>query len=167
MKLIKLIGCSLLLLSSLAFAEENKKFYLGGKTGDFKVDVDFLDSMSAKGFYGGINFDGFNSLEIETITSEKANIKVGSSTVGSAKIKSTAIYYAYRSGKPLFFKYRIGLLKEDVETSGRGGQFEGSDSGLSLGLGGGYNFGPALIEVEYTIIEADVNYLSGGLAIQF
>lgn len=59
-------------------------------------------------------------------------------------------------------KGKAGYLREDLKISGPGGSVSDNESGLSLGGGIGFMLGSSRLELEYTIIEADVNYLSVG-----
>lgn len=60
------------------------------------------------------------------------------------------------------------------ERRGRGGWIlrcqrpaDGSDDGLSGGIGIGFEAGSLDVELEYTLIEADINYWSGAIVFRF
>jgi opacity protein-like surface antigen len=90
------------------------------------------------------------------------------------KLWTIAGYFAYRYpvGDNLFLKGKAGILYENVDAevtldymgehySYYGG---GTDTGLSIGAGVGMKLSEKLTgEVEFTVIESDVNYLSVGL----
>ncbi len=87
---------------------------------------------------------------------------------GEWEIETYAIYGVFRTRGTLFFKGKIGYLHEDVSSTVGGFGATGSDSGLSLGIGAGLRIGHhGSIELEYTIIEEDVDYLSVGLNYYF
>lgn len=176
-----LIGGVLAALSGTALAENGGAFYLGVKGGIMMIDdseeygISFSDP-SAAGFMAGYDFGSGLALEFEINSSGSADVLVDNFRVGEAEIDTQAIYMAFRSQGTGYFKARIGFLNEDVSVSsdttcsyyGLCQSAEESDSGLSLGLGGGFNFGKmAQIEAEYTLIEEDVSYFSAGINLRF
>lgn len=169
MKQINLLLAFLVFLPLSALADEESSSdvhaYFGLKVGQFFISIDEAESVMTTGFFGGLQFNESSSVEVEALNSEESTVVYGYYSSGSMKIKTTAIYYAYKSASPLYFKYRIGLLNEKV--TGEGLALDAaSDSGLSLGLGGGYDFGSVVLDVSYTLIEADVNSLSLGFAFE-
>ena len=111
----------------------------------------------------GYNFGGGSAIELER---NSADIDVASFQID---MDNTALYYAFRSEGDAYLKVKAGILKEELSASSCGGcDVEDDDTGFSAGIGGGLNLGSmAQIEVEYTIIEADIDYLSAGLNIRF
>lgn len=166
LKYLAFITLAALPLTAVADQEASSepKAYFGFKTGGFDIGVGGAETVTASGFFGGVYFTESSSVEVEFLNSEESKIYNGYS-FATMKIKTTAFYYAYKSSEPLYFKYRFGFLNEKV-TGGDGLSGSISDSGLSLGLGAGYDFGSVLLEVGYTLIEADINYFSIGLAAQ-
>lgn len=144
-------------------------FYLGLKVGSMMVDVSGFDDASAVGFVAGYKFfdnaGGSVAIEGEYNDSSSADIK---GFPAKWDIRTVAVYLAYRSAGDLYFKGKAGYLDEKVTASGFGTTISGSDSGLSVGVGGGWKMGKqAALELEFTIIEEDVNYLSLGVIFSF
>jgi outer membrane immunogenic protein len=56
----------------------------------------------------------------------------------------------------------------DGKSSITGNSTSSSDSGLSFGVGAGFDVAPnMMIEAEYTLIEQDVDFISVGLNVKF
>lgn len=78
-------------------------------------------------------------------------------------ITTLAGYGVFRTDGPMYFKAKAGYLFEDVNVSIGGATGYGSDSGVTFGVGGGMRLsGGHTLEIEYTIIDSDVNFLSLG-----
>lgn len=74
-------------------------------------------------------------------------------------VTTVAGYGAYRSEGDTYFKGKLGVAHEEVEI----GSVSDDDNGASYGLGVGWRqFNGSMIELEYTIVEDDVNFLSLG-----
>lgn len=149
--------------SSTAIANDadNSGAYLGAKFGNASLDVDGFDDMSGNGLFFGYQFESgaFAELEMASYSSDSYGFDF--------EIDTTAIYFGGRAGDDFYFKYKIGLLNEDVSASGWGFSEDESDSGFSYGLGVGYQIENALIELEYTVIETDVSAITLGAAFRF
>lgn len=85
----------------------------------------------------------------------------------SMEVSTVAVYGAFRTAGNVYFKGKLGMLNEELTSTGLCGGVTGDDTGMSYGLGGGVNFGKAAFELEYTQIEADVGRLSGTLLVNF
>ncbi len=165
----------ILALSALPFTtsyaqDSDSKFYGGLKLGSMAVDESSIQdefrgsgiSVSVKdgtafGLQLGYATSDTFGVELEYLSGD-ADIKAsGFGVSGSETIDITtiAIYGAYRSGGDFYFLGKLGLLSEDISFEG----FSESDQGLSLGIGGGFRFSQGSVELEYTIIEEDVNFL--------
>lgn len=84
----------------------------------------------------------------------------GGSVAGDWEVQTMAVYGAYRSAGDLYFKAKMGFLSEDVDITLGGASTSGSDSGVSFGIGGGWQMGTGRIELEYTTVEEDINFFS-------
>ena len=140
-------------------------FYLGAKAGKATIDVDGLDSVNGNAFFAGYAFESGFAIEVEKGSYSSDN------AITTADIDTTAIYAAARMGDDWFFKAKIGVLSEDVAVSMRDyfsyGEASTSDTGLSYGLGGGYQWKNAILELEYTLIDADVSAITLGVSYKF
>jgi hypothetical protein len=75
-------------------------------------------------------------------------------------IDTQAIYGVFRTAGPVYLIGKAGLLREDVEIEGLGSD---DDTGLAAGIGVGFSLGVAQLELEYTLVEEDISYLSVGV----
>ncbi|WP_444915483.1 porin family protein [Microbulbifer sp. TRSA007] len=81
-------------------------------------------------------------------------------------LATQAVYATYRSPGNIYLKGRIGYLHEELEIDNW--EKEYSDNGASAGLGAGFKLtDEATLELDYTIIESDVNYWSGSVVYKF
>ena len=142
--------------------------YGGVKAGLAFVDADVdVDDLMMIGFLLGLGITPEISLEGElNVSVAGGDFDIGPFS-GEADIWTVAGYAAYRAplSEEAFLKAKIGLLFEDVELSVSGWPSESdTEFNLSAGIGAGVYFNEQLFgEVEFTIIEEDVTYLSLGL----
>lgn len=179
----KAVWLPLLLAAAPVWAGENSGPYIGAKYGKFFIDVEEVNEPTDGGFLGGYRFSNGMAIEFEH-TEAQADIFLDSTRIGGIDLETNALYFAYRTPGTAYFKVRAGLLQEKV--SGEAGGFcyydyygtyciseniaieEKDDIGLSIGLGGGVNIGSVVqLELEYTLIEQDVSFLSAGLNLRF
>ncbi len=173
MKLFRIIA----VLSILLFAVVNAQAasaqgvkptpYIGGKLGLMMVDGSgFDDAINAGALVGmTLNQVQAGSLAVEaelTLTLVDGEISGGPDW----DVTTLAGYGVYRSNGPIYFKGKAGLVYWDFDLDG----FRGSsdDIDLSIGIGGGLKISDkAALELEYTIIESDLDFLSVGFKINF
>lgn len=168
----------LLLSCPIAAVAEEIPFYIGSKVGQLNIDVSETileaDNASAVSLIGGYNLGNGFAMELELIPTTEADISIkGGAVVGTIEVQTVAVYLAYRlpfANNTVYFKAKGGVLNEQVEAkvNGLSGSYKESDSGLSVGLGAGYNLNKNIsLEAEYTIIEQDVDFLGAGINIRF
>jgi opacity protein-like surface antigen len=159
-------------LSAYSHAEQNTGFYLGIKGGNFMVDVSEpnfdYDDATSMGLLAGYDFGSNVSAEFEYNSSNDADVRYFGSKFGTLKVNTFAGYMAYRlkpnTSNGFYVKAKAGILSEDVKVTHNKGTISTNDTGLSLGVGAGFNITDKVaLEAEYTLIEQDVNYLSAGL----
>jgi len=146
----KVLILSVSLMSSVVFADETsqKGFYLGLKAGSLMIDVSGIDNATMIGFQAGYDMGNNLSVEFEYMSGET---EAGSTDIDAT---NTAVYATYRSAGQGYFLGKVGFLKEELD----GGGVSESDTGLSYGLGGGFNVNKKFaIEAEYTIVEEDAD----------
>lgn len=130
----------------------------GVKFGNAMIDVDGLDDGSAKGVTFGYDFGNSWALELDVVQSEFDY------PGGSGDLDWMGVYGVYRSEGKAYFLAKIGALKEEISAEGE----SESDTGASYGLGGGFRINDNFsLELEYTIIESDVNFLGLGARFKF
>ncbi|WP_440877524.1 outer membrane beta-barrel protein [Thalassotalea sp. PLHSN55] len=148
------------MFSNAAFAD--KGGYAGVKVGQASIDVDYVDNASLTGAVFGYRFENNLAIEIEALSGSAEIDSWGYSS--DIDLETVAIYGAWRSGDDFFFKTKVGVLREEV-SSGYVGSEE--DTGLSYGLGLGYQGDSFIVELEYTLIEEDVSAATLGLIYKF
>ena len=81
-------------------------------------------------------------------------------------MQTLAAYATWRRpGSVVFFKGRLGVLREEITFSGNlpGLAASGSDTGASLGAGVGISLKQAgAIVFDVTVVEADILFIAGG-----
>lgn len=151
------------LLSSTALAS-NEGAYFGAKLGKAQGDLSSLQMADIDGdnlgFFGGYSFDGGFAIEVEK---NSMDLDLFGATMN---VDTLAVYAASRLGDELFFKVKAGFLSEDVSITGFP-EADITDSGMSYGIGAGFQTEHFITELEYTIIEADVSLISLGFAYRF
>lgn len=147
--------------SSAAYAEGG---YWGGTVGLMDIDLPHADNPINIGLRGGYTLPsgwGFEGEYTNSLVSGDANVFSNDVDVD---IQTLAGYGTYRTFGDIYFKGRLGLLYEDVDF----GPYSDDDTGISLGGGVGFNFGPNTnVELEYTMIEEDVGFWSGTMTLNF
>lgn len=159
---MKKIACVLFLsfgLSTSALAETESGFYIGLTAGSDQIDVDGVDDASGGGLMAGWRFNKNIAMEFSGHASDADADEILPGCV--LEIDTAALYFAARSSGQLYAKGRVGVLSETVTPRDTCSFVQDEDeSGLSAGFGGGVHLGKAALELEYTVVEADVNRLS-------
>lgn len=152
--------------------------YVGAKTGMMTIGVSGVDNIIPIGVLAGYEFQPRMAIEGEfnyRISGGDWDYGFGpASATTEFKLWTIAGYFAYRYpvGDNLFLKGKAGILYENVDAEvtldymGEHYSYDGggTDTGLSIGAGVGMKLSEKLTgEVEFTVIESDVNYLSVGL----
>ncbi|MCO1333605.1 porin family protein [Microbulbifer sp. OS29] len=80
------------------------------------------------------------------------------------ELQSLAAYATYRTEGDWYIKGRLGALYEDVSV----GRKSSDDFGVSVGAGVGFKLSENYrLELEYTMIEKDIGFWSGGFSVRF
>ena len=141
--------------------------YIGGKLGLMMVDGSGFDDAINAGILVGIPI---NQVEVGSFAAEAEltlTLVDGELPGGSDwDILTLAGYGVYRSKGPIYFKGKAGLVMWDFNRSGFGGSYDEID--LSVGIGGGMKLNAkTALELEYTVIESDIDFLSFGFKMNF
>ena len=161
MKKIAIFGIVAALGSANVALAANSPFEFGVKGGLMMNDVSGFDSAMNAGVVVGYPINDAVTVEGEFTTS----LSDGGTDISGVNwsVQTLAVYGVFKSKGDTYFKGKLGYLNESVSIdTGYGFSVGGDDSGLSYGIGGGMKLGSGSLEVEYTIIEADVNFLSIG-----
>lgn len=168
----KIVCCTGALLGSvLAFpiqAQNLSPWYLGLKTGWMELDAPGTEDATNLGLYGGYTLmedtNGRFAIEAE-YTRSISDGEVGRS---GWDIETLAAYGAYRTAGPWFLKLKAGWADADLSAGSGGNRFSDSETDFSFGAGGGVQLSnKAAFELEYTVIEDDVNFFSIGYLTHF
>jgi hypothetical protein len=146
--------------------------YLGVKGGLMDNDAPGTDYALNLGAYGGYNLLGEGArfpknLGGGTLSAEGeftvTALKGDTSYYGDWNIMTLAGYAAYRFPLPnkFYLKGKAGVRWQDIDTGNQVG-WNGSDTGLSFGLGGGWQLNKSNIEAEITVISSDITFVSLG-----
>ncbi len=169
---MKRITCALLLLAfttGAAWAGEgaDQGFYIGLLAGKHKIDDDDVSGGAAGGLMGGYRIANGFAVEVAFTGSDLDLDKIFPDC--TLELDTAAVYGAYRSSGMAYFKGRIGFLREEFTSrdSCVGLINEEGDSGMSLGVGGGLRFGKGALEIEYTVVEQDVDQIAVNLLYNF
>jgi len=149
-------------------AQSLSPWYLGLKAGWMDADASNFDEATNLGLYGGYTLHDDASGRFALEGEYTRTISDGDIPGGGWDIETLAVYGAYRTAGPWFLKIKAGYLDEDISVSAGGSSIAGSDSGFSFGAGGGVRLSnKAAFELEYTVIEEDVNFFSIGYLTHF
>lgn len=142
-------------------------FYLGAKAGNLDIAVSEFENDSASGLVLGYEFTSGLAVQGETLK--------GSADINTffgrfdGDFESRALYAVFRStGETVYGFAKAGVLHEEVEVNALYYNVRESDTGASVGIGGGFRLGQhVLLEGEYTMIEQDVDFFGINAVIQF
>lgn len=173
-KLLLSLFTIILLLSFSAQAQaEQPKTYWGLKSGI--IDVDYADSIIPIGVFYGQHIQNKVYLEVEMnlgLLGGEASYYGVDSDVDLITLAGYAVYLNPVNDK-WAFKGKGGLIYRDAEVTvdipGLGKvKYGDSGIGLSFGAGGRYDLGTGkYLDIELTILESDLTFISGGLVIPF
>ena len=155
MKTIVLVGLLGLVVATPASAD----WYFGAKTGPLIVDSSTVKDDA-------VNTGVLVGYDMSVVLGDLAVEGEFTTTTGDGKVKGTnaklsvdtsAVYLAFRTAGPIYFKARGGFLQASGDID---------DSGTSYGLGVGFGIGIAQLELEYTqtsLDPANVAFVSVGV----
>ena len=142
----------------------DNKVYAGVKGGTMITSLQGLSDANNIGLVVGYKFNKSFAVEGEFSTSSSDGDVAG---FGSWSLDTYAVYAAGRWGSKAYLKGKAGFVHEKIDITGGIG-IAGSDTGLSLGLGAGYHFSDKVnVELEYTIIDEDIDFFSLGVNYTF
>ena len=154
MKKLSLIFITVVLLSpALSYAKgKNNPLYFGLKGGFMDFGNGLGDSALNAGVDVGYQWGRHMSTEIEYTSS----IIDGENTAGNdVDITTFSAFAVFRSRTPIKLKAKAGLTDID------GGGF--SDIEFSYGIGAGFWSAGGLMEIEYTVVDDGLDFISLGV----
>ena len=166
MKNITQIISTILISAISTFANANEHSY-GVKGGIMLNSSGNASNANSVGFVTKIPLtNNSSSVEVELTTSIIGG-GVGGGNDYDWDLTTIAGYYSHRINQDNYYmKLKAGLLYERVVITDNSpfplDDVTENDTGLSLGFGIGWTINKNKIEVEYTIIEQDISFLSVG-----
>lgn len=161
----KLSAAAIVMLALSPWAAQADGLYGGVKLGLMLPSISGFDNATNGGLVLGYATSRNAAIEGEITTSVAdgdANVPMPG---GKWDLNTYALYGAYRFGGDLYGKAKLGVVYEDPSDSG---SLLEADSGLSVGVGGGYLLSRrTCVELEYTVVDQDVNFLSLGVNFAF
>jgi len=154
MKTLILVG----LLGMVAAAPVSAGWFFGAKTGPMLIDVGGISDTTNTGIVVGYDIGAVVAdlaLEGEITTTTSSGEALGF----DVDVDTQALYLAFRTGGPIYFKAKGGFVNEEVSI----GPVSTSDTGVSYGIGLGFGIGIAQLELELTTIEQDIAFFSVGV----
>ncbi len=135
-------------------------WFFGAKTGTVIVNDSGVDTHPTNiGFLVGYDLDiavGDIAVEGEiTKTTSKGELDTGSQFSADTQ----AMYLAFRSAGPIYFKAKGGFLQVDNDGN--------TDTGSSYGIGLGFGVGIMQLELEFTKTAIDPDILFASIGVQF
>lgn len=154
MKTIFLVG----FLGLVAAAPASADWFFGAKTGPMLMDVSGFSDATNTGVVVGYDI---GAVVADLALEGEVTTTTGDGKFSNAKVSldTQALYLAFRTGGPIYFKAKGGFVNEDLTI----GNVSTSDSGVSYGVGLGFGIGIAQLEVELTTIDKDIAFLSVGV----
>lgn len=153
-----------------AKAQQNP-VYFGLKLGQMDADVAGFDNGTNIGALFGYTLirDEIGALALEAEYArdlDEGDVAGG----GEWTVETIAAYAAYRTTDNIFLKVKAGALREEVKLNGviTSSTVSGKDTSFSFGAGLGYRINRKVgLELEYTVIEDDIGFLSLGYFTHF
>jgi hypothetical protein len=155
--------------------------YIGLKGGNTRFSNSFSDlsGVSAQddtGFslFGGYSFSKRLAIEAEYYRFDTKPDGVSVCSFGGLSscknaddditVNAYAAYGVFQTAGKAYFKARFGYVYEDVESDYRFGDSKyNTDHGIAFSLGSGVRAGPFSFEIEQTLLNGDITFISMGL----
>ncbi len=143
-------------------------WYLGLKAGWMELDAPSTDDATNLGLYGGYTLMEDTNGQFAIEGEYTRSISDGEIGRSGWDIETLSAFGAYRTAGPWFLKLKAGWTDADLSAGSGGRRFSDSETDFSFGAGGGVRLGnKAAFELEYTVIEDDVNFFSIGYLTHF
>jgi hypothetical protein len=154
-------SCVFLLASCLFALPACAEMFFGVKTGSMMVDVPTDKNPWNVALNLGYRFDT-QLADLSLAGEVNRTVREGETRGGEdLEFESEAIYLVYRTPRSLFVSLRGGFVQDNVIIAGNSSR----DDGLLVGAGFGIVAGKTLIQLEFTSIAGDANFLS--LSLEF
>lgn len=144
--------------STLAFEAPRAAdgLYLGVQAGSMSRDGSGFDSANNLGLTLGYEFLNVALGDIAIEGGYTNTVDKGNAPAGEWEIETLAAYGVFRTAGPLYLKAKGGVLRSNIKEPMK----SNTSTEFSAGIGGGFSVGIAQLELEYTRIEEDVDFVS-------
>lgn len=153
------------ILSISAQAATTGQPYVGVKVGQFMLEDEELDDITAYGIVGGYNFTPNWGVEAEYVGSEKGDFVISpskgdvSAITAEYSVKTYGVYGTYRYEFPttsIFAKGKLGFAHAESKLSYLDESYTDDITRLAGGVGVGYNIADNFaVEADYSVIQGD------------
>lgn len=130
--------------------------YVGVQAGSMNHDGSGFDGANNLGVVLGYEFLNVALGDIAIEGGYTNTVDEGNTPVGDWEIETLAAYGVFRTAGPLYLKVKGGVLRSNVKESLQ----SNTSTEFSGGIGGGFSVGIAQLELEYTRIGEDVDFIS-------
>lgn len=130
--------------------------YVGVQAGSMNHDGSGFDSANNLGITLGYEFLNVALGDIAIEGGYTNTVDKGNAPTGDWEIQTLALYGVFRTAGPIYFKAKGGVLGSNIKESSQ----SNTSTEFSGGIGGGFSLGIAQLELEYTRIEEDVDFIS-------
>ncbi|BCR03295.1 hypothetical protein DESUT3_03640 [Desulfuromonas versatilis] len=178
------VGCfwgMLMLVLGWSCPSPADAWYIGIKGGPMISDIGGMDNAGNLGALVGRDVYGFEygRLAVEgefTASIEDGEISKAEFFDGKWDLNTLGVWLAYRSPHRLYGKLKLGVNYVDINVDRSGNDFKDETTGLSWGIGAGWQLDEIFsVEVEYTQEtdlelagdDGDIRFLSLGLNCHF
>ena len=157
-----LLGTLLIIAVSISTPVMASGLTFGAKTGPMRLDGPGIkDDPTNAGVTVGTELGlvlGDIGVEGEFTTTMKDGKTTGTPS-SNIDLDTMGIYATYRSPGFLYLKARTGFVRWDANV----GNYSEDDTVTSMGIGLGFSLGILQIELEYTEIDEDIDFISLGI----
>ena len=130
--------------------------YVGIQAGSMSHDGSGFDSANNLGVTLGYEFLNVALGDIAIEGGYTNTVDKGNAPAGDWEIETLAAWGVFRTAGPLYLKAKGGVLRSNINDSLQ----SNTSTEFSAGIGGGFSVGIAQLELEYTRIEEDVDFIS-------
>jgi len=156
---LRFFSCVFLLAACLFTLPASAEMFFGMKAGLMRVDVP--SDKNPKNLALNLRYQLDTQLADLSLAGEiNRTVSDGETRQGEdLEFESEAIYLMWKTPRSLFVSLRGGIAQDKVIIDNK----ESRDDGLLLGAGFGMNIGKSIMQIEYTYIAGDADFLSFSL----
>ncbi|MFK7853521.1 MAG: outer membrane beta-barrel protein [Granulosicoccus sp.] len=157
---MKNITRTCVVLASVFSASAHADLYFGIKAGSMLIgfdDVEVAEDPASVAGTLGYQFESFPSLSVEAEVSR--TVSTGLVVGNELEVESQGVYFSYTSPGRIYYKGRIGYMDAALVA----GDLSEDEGGETYGVAVGIRLQGVSVELDYTAVDDDVNFVSIGL----